>query len=30
VFDEPFGAYEILGSTIMLGAAALAMRRDTA
>lgn len=29
VFDEPFGAYELLGSTIMLAAAALAMRRDT-
>ena len=29
VFDETFGAYEILGSTIMLAAAALAMRRDT-
>ena len=28
VFDEPFGAYETLGSTLMLGAAALAMRRD--
>lgn len=29
VFDEPFGAYEIAGSTIMLAGAALAMRRDT-
>ncbi|GMR24676.1 MAG: DMT family transporter [Acidobacteriota bacterium] len=29
VFDEPFGAYEIVGSTIMLAAAALAMQRDT-
>ena len=29
VFDEPFGGYEILGSTLMLGAAALAMRRET-
>ena len=26
VFAEPFGAYELAGSTIMLGAAALAMR----
>jgi len=29
VFDEPFGAYEISGSIVMLTAAALAMRRDT-
>jgi len=29
VFDEAFGAYEMVGSTIMLAAAALAMRRDT-
>lgn len=28
VFDEPFGAYEIAGSALMLCAAALAMQRD--